>query len=218
MKFSTLVLGMSAGMAASAAIPASVDDKNTSDNGLGLVNLADPACHKDSDCGPGVGYCYNGICVAYPPKVVERADPACHKDSDCGPGVGYCYKGICVAYPPKVTRDDASIVHCATNEDCFNGLCIAGICHWGIGEDPASNTANENTSTLFQTSEPADPDCHKDSDCGPGVGYCYHGICVANPPLLARGEQADPACHKDSDCGPGVGYCYHGICVAYPPK
>jgi hypothetical protein len=24
--------------------------------------------------------------------------------------------------------------------------------------------------------------CHKNSDCGPGVGYCYHGICLAEPP------------------------------------
>ncbi|KAH1311753.1 hypothetical protein KXX47_005443, partial [Aspergillus fumigatus] len=168
MKFSTFALGMFAGMAASAAIPASVvDGMNLSDNGLGLVNAGDPVCHKNSDCGPGIGYCYKGICVADPPKV-ERDDPICHKNSDCGPGVGYCYKGICVADPPKLTRDDASIVTCHTNKDCFNGLCIAGICHWGIGESSASNTANQNSASLVQTSEPADPVCHKNSDCGPG--------------------------------------------------
>lgn len=254
MKFSTFALGMFAGMAASAAIPASVvDGMNLSDNGLGtflplafclipieslsssfqpsnqsshptniffsptsigLVNAGDPVCHKNSDCGPGIGYCYKGICVADPPKV-ERDDPICHKNSDCGPGVGYCYKGICVADPPKLTRDDASIVTCHTNKDCFNGLCIAGICHWGIGESSASNTANQNSASLVQTSEPADPVCHKNSDCGPGVGYCYHGICLADPPKLTSRD--DPICHKNSDCGPGVGYCYHGICVADPP-
>lgn len=121
MKFSTFALGMFAGMAASAAIPASVvDGMNLSDNGLGtflplafclipieslsssfqpfnqsshptniffsptsigLVNAGDPVCHKNSDCGPGIGYCYKGICVADPPKV-ERDDPICHKNSD----------------------------------------------------------------------------------------------------------------------------------------
>jgi hypothetical protein len=35
---------------------------------------------------------------------------------------------------------------------------------------------------MFERDEQTDPACHKDSDCGPGVGYCYHGICVANPP------------------------------------
>ncbi|KKK18197.1 hypothetical protein AOCH_005630, partial [Aspergillus ochraceoroseus] len=101
---------------------------------------------------------------------------------------------------------------CFTDDDCKSNpkghVCVSHIC---VRSRPVL------TETLHPESrDPTDPNCHNDRDCQ--GGYCYNGICIADPPPVmrfARRSPADPNCHNDRDCQGG--YCYRGICIADPP-
>ena len=90
------------------------------------------ACGQNDECLDSA-VCSNGVCVA-----------TCQADADCAAD-SVCYEGGCLL----VTSED-----CASNADCSEGVCQAGVC----------------------ANEPPVLGCATDADCGEGA-VCVSGEC-----------------------------------------
>ncbi|KAL3464316.1 hypothetical protein BJX64DRAFT_254702 [Aspergillus heterothallicus] len=141
----------------------------------------------------------------------------CETDADCVHDPrGHICKGNWFCMPPSMIFKRESVrdivaknlcrvnSDCSSDETCFNFSCVAK----SVGEAPTFRHIRRSPQHL---------DCHNSVDCE--GGYCYHGICLAEPPRLeSELESRSPQgliCHNSADCEGGS--CYKGICVAEPP-
>ncbi|KAL2850705.1 hypothetical protein BJY01DRAFT_209574 [Aspergillus pseudoustus] len=148
----------------------------------------------------------------------------CETDADCvDDSRGHFCKGHWFCMPPFIitkresVRDIAAQNFCRANSDCPSDETCSNFSCVAKSVDKAPKVDDSASAFRFIRRSPQSLICHNSVDCD--GGYCYHGICVAEPPRLdSELESRSPQgliCHNSADCDGGV--CYHGICVAEPP-